>query len=67
MHVEVKSDVGFLRPEPAYDICYAVIEREPLIVLMPSDHRLVARAAIGPVDDENWFTRRDEPLPGARE
>jgi LysR family hca operon transcriptional activator len=43
-------DVAFLRVEPAYDLEYRVVDREPLIVLMPSDHRLIARDAIRPED-----------------
>jgi LysR family hca operon transcriptional activator len=43
-----RLDVGILRPEPGYDLCYEVIDQEPLIVLMPSDHRLTSRAAIHP-------------------
>jgi LysR family transcriptional regulator, hca operon transcriptional activator len=43
-----RLDVAFLRVEPGYDLGYHVVDREPLIVLMPSDHRLVARKAIHP-------------------
>jgi LysR family hca operon transcriptional activator len=43
-----RLDVAFLRVEPGYDLGYHVVDREPLIVLMPSDHRLVARQAIHP-------------------
>jgi LysR family transcriptional regulator, hca operon transcriptional activator len=40
-------DAAFLRPEAAIpDLEYAVITREPLVVIMPSDHRLAARAAV---------------------
>ncbi|WP_322015207.1 LysR family transcriptional regulator [Paraburkholderia sp. J12] len=45
-----KLDLGFLRAEPGYDLEYRVVYREKLLVLMPSDHRLTARAAIGPGD-----------------
>src|ERR1700687_362453 len=38
-----KLDVAFLRAEPGYDLAYHVVDREPLIVLMPRDHRLTAR------------------------
>src|SRR6202008_4600606 len=34
--------------EPSYDLEYHVVDREPLIVLMPSDHRLAAKQAIHP-------------------
>jgi len=43
-----RLDLAFLRVEPAYDLGYHVVDREPLIVLMPSDHRLTARQAIHP-------------------
>jgi LysR family hca operon transcriptional activator len=43
-------DLAFLRVEPDYDLEYHVVDREPLIVLMPSDHRLTARDAIRPQD-----------------
>ena len=46
--VRGRLDVGFLRPESAYDLCYEVVDREPLIVLMPSDHRLTAASAVDP-------------------
>jgi LysR family hca operon transcriptional activator len=36
--------------EPGYDLGYHVVDREPLIVLMPSDHRLTAREAVPPQD-----------------
>jgi LysR family transcriptional regulator, hca operon transcriptional activator len=41
-------DLAFLRVEPDYDLAYHVVDREPLIVLMPSDHRLTAKQAIHP-------------------
>ena len=31
-----------------FDLCYEVVDHEPLIVLMPSDHRLISREAIHP-------------------
>jgi hypothetical protein len=36
--------VAFLRAEPTFDLCYEVVDHEPLIVLMPSDHRLTSRS-----------------------
>jgi len=30
-------------PYPGYDLGYDVVNREPLIVLKPSDHRLTSR------------------------
>jgi LysR family transcriptional regulator, hca operon transcriptional activator len=43
-----RLDLAFLRVEPGYDLGYHVVDREPLIVLMPSDHRLTTRQAIHP-------------------
>ena len=45
-----RLDVAFLRVEPGYDLSYEVVDHEPLIVLMPSDHPLASRAAIQPRD-----------------
>jgi LysR family transcriptional regulator, hca operon transcriptional activator len=42
-----KLDLAFMRPEPQMpDLDYRVIVREPLIVVLPSDHRLASRDAI---------------------
>ena len=46
--VRGRLDVAFLRVEPDYDLGYHVVDQEPLIVLMPSDHRLTAKQAIHP-------------------
>jgi LysR family hca operon transcriptional activator len=43
-------DLAFMRLEPGYDLGYHVVDREPLIVLMPRDHRLTAREAVSPHD-----------------
>ena len=43
-----RLDLAFLRAEPGYDLGYKVVDREPLIVLMPSDHRLISRETIHP-------------------
>src|ERR1700720_810789 len=48
--VRGRLDLAFLRVEPGYDLGYHVVDREPLIVLMPSDHRLTAKQAIHPRD-----------------
>src|SRR6478672_10252696 len=45
-----RLDLAFLRVEPGYDLRYHVVDREPLIVLMPSDHRLTVREAVRPQD-----------------
>ena len=41
--VRGRLDVAFLRVEPNFDLGYEVVDKEPLIVLMPSDHRLTSR------------------------
>jgi LysR family transcriptional regulator, hca operon transcriptional activator len=42
-----KLDAAFLRPEERYpDLVYKVLVSEPLIVVLPSDHRLASRQAI---------------------
>jgi LysR family hca operon transcriptional activator len=46
--VRGRLDLAFLRVEPGYELEYHVVDREPLIVLMPSDHRLTAQQAIHP-------------------
>ena len=43
-----RLDLAFLRVETGYDLEYHVVDREPLIVLMPSDHRLTAKQTIHP-------------------
>ena len=48
--VRGRLDVAFLRVEPHVDLEYRVVTREPLVVLMPSDHRLTARKFIRPQD-----------------
>jgi LysR family hca operon transcriptional activator len=42
-----KLDAAFLRPEEQYpDLVYKLLIREPLIVLLPSDHRLASRETV---------------------
>ncbi len=45
-----RLDLAFLRAEPGYDLAYHVVDRVPLIVLMPRDHRLTARETVRPKD-----------------
>ena len=45
-----RLDLAFLRVGPGYDLGYHVVDQEPLIVLMPNDHRLTAREAVRPQD-----------------
>jgi len=43
-----KLDAAFLRPEERYpDLVYKVLIKEPLFVVLPNDHRLASREAIG--------------------
>ena len=43
-----KLDAAFLRPEERYpDLVYKVLIKEPLVVILPHDHRLASREAIG--------------------
>src|SRR6202171_4477474 len=46
--VRGRLDVAFLRVELTFDLAFEVVDHEPLIVLMPSDHRLTSREAIHP-------------------
>jgi LysR family transcriptional regulator, hca operon transcriptional activator len=42
-----RIDLAFLRPEPQMpDLEYRLVAKEPLLVVLPSDHRLASRAAI---------------------
>jgi LysR family hca operon transcriptional activator len=43
-----RLDIAFMRVEPTFDLRYDVVDHEPLIVLMPSDHRLIRHQAIHP-------------------
>jgi len=48
-----KVDVAFLRPEPQMpDLVFKHLTSEPLLVILPSDHRLAALEAISPRDIE---------------
>jgi LysR family hca operon transcriptional activator len=42
-----KLDLAFLRPEPnVVDLTFKTVTKEPLVVVMPSDHRLASHEAI---------------------
>ena len=41
-------DLGFSRVEPRFGVTYRVIAREPIVAILPSDHRLAAQAEIEP-------------------
>lgn len=45
-----RLDLAFMRVEPGYDLEYRVVDREPLIALMPNEHRLTARETVRPQD-----------------
>ncbi|SDR87153.1 LysR family transcriptional regulator [Bradyrhizobium canariense] len=47
-----KLDVAFLRREPKPDLEYRLVTKEPLVVILPSDHPLAGAAAIAPRDLE---------------
>jgi LysR family hca operon transcriptional activator len=45
-----KLDIAFLRRQPECDLEYQLVAREPLLVFLPSDHRLAGHKAIDPHD-----------------
>ena len=45
-----KLDIAFLRREQKPDLEYKVVAKEPLVVVLPSDHPLAERKAIDPHD-----------------
>jgi LysR family transcriptional regulator, hca operon transcriptional activator len=46
-----KLDVAFMRPEAqAPDLVFKLVTKEPLVAILPSDHRLAAYEAIDPHD-----------------
>jgi LysR family hca operon transcriptional activator len=45
-----KIDVAFLRTEPKPDLQYRLVRKEPLVVILPSDHPLAENQAIDPRD-----------------
>jgi len=45
-----RMDLAFMRLEPGYDLGYHLVDREPLIVLMPRDHRLTTHETVSPQD-----------------
>ena len=46
-------DMGILRVEPRPNVEYRVIAKEPLVVILPSDHRLARQERIDPHDIES--------------
>jgi LysR family hca operon transcriptional activator len=45
-------DVAFLRHEPDTDLVFKLVETEPLVAILPSDHLLAAQQAVHPRDLE---------------
>jgi LysR family hca operon transcriptional activator len=45
-----KLDIAFLRREQKPDLEYKVVAKEPLVVILPSDHQLARNKAIDPRD-----------------
>lgn len=43
-----RLDLAFLRADPDFDLAYQVVGKEPLVVLMPSDHPLTSCDLIHP-------------------
>ena len=45
-----KLDIAFMRPEQKPDLEYKLVAREPLVIVLPSDHRLATHEAVDPHD-----------------
>src|SRR5258705_10419107 len=45
-----KLDIAFLRRQQQADLEYKFVAKEPLVVILPSDHQLAERDAIDPHD-----------------
>jgi LysR family hca operon transcriptional activator len=60
-----KLDLAFLRPEPQMpDLEYKVVMTEPLVLVLPSDHRLASRKAIAIQDiEEETFLGMSKTAP----
>jgi LysR family hca operon transcriptional activator len=56
-------DLGFCRVEPRPDVTYQVIAHEPIVAIVPSDHRLAAHAEIDARElrDELFIGYSDTP------
>src|SRR5271163_3091085 len=48
--VHRRIDIAFLRHEPQPDLEYRLVLKEPLVAILPRDHRLAARKAFDPRD-----------------
>jgi LysR family hca operon transcriptional activator len=47
-----EMDLGFLRPESRPNVEYRVVAKEPLVAILPSDHRLAQQREVDPRDLE---------------
>jgi LysR family transcriptional regulator, hca operon transcriptional activator len=58
-----KLDIAFMRREPKTDLEFRPIVKEPLVVVLPSDHRFATREAIDPRDltDETFIGISEVP------
>ncbi len=58
-----KLDIAIIRREPQAELAYRLLGREPLVVVLPSDHRLAAQTAIDIADlvDEPYVGFSDVP------
>lgn len=56
-------DAGFSRVEARPDVTYRVVAREPIVAILPRDHRLAARSEIDPRElaDEQFIGYSDIP------
>src|SRR5258708_8757242 len=45
-----KLDIAFLRAEPVPDLEFKPVAKEPLVAILPSDHRLAKQKAVDPQD-----------------
>ncbi len=45
-----KLDIAFMRREEKPDLAYKLVAKEPLVAILPSDHRLAAQEAVDPRD-----------------
>ena len=60
-----KLDIAFLRREQKADLEYKLVAKEPLVVILPSDHPLAERETIDPHDlvGETFIGISNTPLP----
>ena len=56
-------DIGFSRIEPRPDVTYHVVAQEPIVVVLPSDHRLASEDEIDPheLGNEKFIGYSDIP------